>query len=311
MIALPLLAVTLTLAPSGGRTSAEVWAAGQVMATGSDTETTPSQHVSALTGGGSAGVTFFLHRLVDDDAAPTLQAFLQRSGTLSVSGGGSSQTVSPVEPILSQSIAYGDVGLDADGYLGPGRTFYLGGSVHFYYLHEQAQLRLIDGQVGFQSIDDSRISIPLSLRLGGRFGNLRVNVAYTVMPVRFSSGDSQVPYWYDVAIQAYGVVHRNLELGASVEGLQEGGVGTLSATRWLARRFGIGLQAYGGHEKPIFASNLRDFGGGQVTFTAWVTPRVGLRASYQVDYSHLTGQFLATENNVSHIVNLAVLGRPW
>ena len=209
-------------------------------------------------------------------------------------------------------MVYGDVGIDADGYLGPGKAFYLGGSAHLYYLQQHAEVAAFGGpSVPRQVIDGTRVSVPLSLRLGGRFGDLRLNIAYTVMPVHLSAGDSRVPYWYDFAIQAYGVVRRNLELGANIEGLQEGAVGTLSATRWLARRFGIGLSAYGGHEKPILASNLRDFGGGQVTFTAWVTPRVGLRASYQVEYSHISGQSVTTENNLAHIVNLALLGRPW
>jgi hypothetical protein len=123
-----LLAVTLALPASGEASRAELTAAGQL-----DLHALAAKSAD-LTGAGmgaagSVGVTVFGRRLVDDDAAPTLQEFLQRAPRFHVEGGGGGasirwpiyvlQTVDPSNYLLrfSSTNVGGHGRTWADGYI--------------------------------------------------------------------------------------------------------------------------------------------------------------------------------------------------
>src|SRR5438132_13594024 len=113
MLSAPLLVMTLALAPSNQSYRFDVYAAGHLdVVTFAD----DAGGYRNLGGRGGLGVGVYLRRLLDDDAPPSLQAYLQRTPTLHVDAGGGSSSTSWNDPVPNQSATRGWANVSISGY---------------------------------------------------------------------------------------------------------------------------------------------------------------------------------------------------
>jgi hypothetical protein len=173
MLALPLLVTTLALAPTGSTSRLELSASGEFDAT---TFNLPPGLISdALSVGGQAGValSLFAKRVVDDDAPPGLQPFLQRTSQLQLDAGGGGFDLSP--PISSAlipqhgSVAYADV--SAFGYAD--RFLYASVALGIRYRNDERQML-------------TTYAIPIDAAVGARLGDARISLGWSVAPTRYN-----------------------------------------------------------------------------------------------------------------------------
>src|SRR5437762_2450425 len=99
----PLLVMTLALAPSNQSYRFNVYAAGHLDVTTFD----DSSGYRDRGGRGGLGVGIYLRRLVDDDAPPSLQAYLQRTPVLHVDAGGGGSSTNWKDPVPNVSASQG------------------------------------------------------------------------------------------------------------------------------------------------------------------------------------------------------------
>jgi hypothetical protein len=298
-----LLGLTLALAPTSQTTRLEVSATGEAGYLSADFSD-PGRVVprASITGGAAWGrVTLFFDDIIDDDAAPSLQPFLQRAGQLTLSGSGGGWTTkygAGYEPVTNSG---GGAGIDASGYFGPGRAVYggLGLRVDYNTTH-----------YGSTNEDTSRLAIPIWIGVGFRWRDLRVRATWQVASQREGNGDFHVPFWGNVGAHVYGVVRRRLELDAELFVLEKGAAADGSAELWLARRVGIALAVNGGHETPSTTQRTQDFFGGLVALDWWLTARFALNVSYRPEWRQYTGNDDPRTSEVDHLVTLGIIGRP-
>ncbi|HEX9104687.1 MAG TPA: hypothetical protein VF997_20895, partial [Polyangia bacterium] len=192
MLALPLLVTTLALAPTGGSSRFELGLGAEVDTTSTTVPQAHDEDSLSAGGQGGAGLTVFGRRVVDDDAPPALQPYLQRAAQLHVDGGGGGATFSRVatSQLPGNDRTIGWAGVDASGYAD--RFYgYLGLGVRY----------LSQSSGTFTSL-----TLPIDLAAGVRFGDARVLLGWSVAPTRYGNDVFRVPFWGGVYARAYGVV---------------------------------------------------------------------------------------------------------
>jgi hypothetical protein len=302
MIALPLLALTLTLAPTAETVRVETSVSGDVGHYDADLSgpRVTAPHATEDGGGASGNVRIFFRPVVDDDAAPPLQAYLQRASSLSLFGYGNGWTVDYGAGYRKVSIANGGGGPDLEGYFGPHRAIY--GSVGLRADYSTTH-------VGGGRPDTSSLTLPTWISGGVRWRNLRVRAVWEIAPRRVGAGDFTVPFWGNVSLHVYGIVKRHLELDAQAYVLDGGASADGDATLWLARRFGIGAGINGGHETPSLTQRTQDFAGGNVNLAYWFNARFALFALYQPEWRRYVGNNAPTVVEIDHFVRFGFTGR--
>lgn len=308
MLALPLLVTTLTLAPTGASSRFELSLGAEFAA---ESITLPSQMLlpddSMLSTGGQGGIglTLFATRVVDDDAPPSLQPYLQRVSQLHVDGGASGYSASPATGgQLLPATGYG-------GYVDVNGTAYLD---RFFFASLGAGVRYRSDTRGsglyFASTTDS-ISIPIGISAGPRFGDLRLGLGWSVVPTRVGDDIFRVPFWGNVSLEAYDVVRRRLVLRVEVD-VYDGGAGAVgSAAVFLARRFELGAFVRGSQEH-VYNTTLTDgHAGAGLDFEAWTGPRLALELDYSFDWNRYTDDSGAvTETDYTNVISLSFRLRP-
>jgi hypothetical protein len=306
MIAAPLFFATLALAPTGegtlveGSASAQI---GHVDATNSGADAAPQ--VQSNGGGVDAGVTLFFDRVVDDDAAPSLQPYLQRVASFGLSGGGYGYSFDFGPGTRPVDRSGGGLSVGMNAYFGPHKALYAGAGFSFRYQTEHTR---------DASNDVSSLTLPLSLTFGVRFGDVRVRAAWTMEPERHNAGPFVTPFYGNVSLHGYAVVRRRLELTGSAYLLEGGGSGSVDVTLWLARRFGLSVGANGGHERVganVYTDGFtQDFAGGWAGFTSWLTSRFAVYCSYAPEWRQYVGPAY-TSSEIDHYVTVGLTGRPF
>jgi hypothetical protein len=248
-------------------------------------------------------VSLFFDRVVDDYAAPTLQPYQQRVASFGLSGSGYGYGFDFGSGARPVDRSGGSLGVGMDGYFGPHKALYAGASFSFTYVTEHAR---------DVSNDTSRLTLPLSLTFGVRFGDLRVRAAWTIEPGRQNAGPFVIPFYGNVSLHAYAVVRRRLELTGSAYLLDGGGSGSADVTLWLARRFGLDFGANGGHESVsanVYTTGFtQDFAGGSARFTSWLTPRFALYCTYAPEWRQYASPGNTT-SEVDHYLTIGLIGR--
>lgn len=299
MLALPLLVTTLTLAPTGGSSRLELGASGEFDATTFNLPPALALASDGLSVGGQAGVglTLFGTRVVDDDAPPGLQPFLQRTAALQLDAGGGGFDLSP--PIGSAliprhgSLAYADV--SAWGYANRFLYAYVGLGIR--YRNDERQML-------------TTYSIPIDVALGIRFGNARLSAGWTVEPTRYNDAAFHVPFWGNGYAHIYGVVGRRLGLDAQVSVFDGGAGANGSAKIYLARRFAVEAFVRGGHGRPSDFDYSYDHAGGGLSFEAWTSARFALGVTYSIDWWRYTPANSDSENDYTNLIALSFRVRP-
>jgi hypothetical protein len=297
MLALPLLVTTLTLAPTGSTSRLELSASGEFDAT---TFNLPPGLVSdGLSVGGQAGVglSLFGSRVVDDDAPPALQPFLQRTAQLQLdAGGGGFDLTPPLDSSLIPrhgSLAYADV--SAFGYAD--RFLYAFVGLGVRYRSDERQML-------------TTYSIPIDVAVGARLGDARVSIGWTVAPTHTNDDVFKVPFWGGAYAHIFGVVGRKLALNAEVVVLDGGAGGDGAATVYLARRFSVGGFVRGGHGSPSDFHYSYDHAGGGLTFEAWTSARFAIAVTYSIDWYKYTPVSSDSENDYTNLIALSFRLRP-
>lgn len=268
MLATLLLGLTLAMPESGETTMAEVdLSAGfSFRATtaqgGSGVSLDDASAGRDLGGLGAIGLTVYGKHIVDDDAPPALQPFLQYATQLHIGGGGSY-----TDRLLPASgdhwpLAQGWAEVSASGYLA--RRFYLATSFEYGYLTWRG---------GGQGISEQLQQF--SVAAGLRFSDVRIAAGWGGTAYRIGRGPATVRFWGGAFLDLYTVIDRNFELDAGANLAEGGGEGHVGATWWLGRRLGLGLGASGGAHAYVDSPAHHRFVSGTGTVQLWFTPRVG------------------------------------
>jgi hypothetical protein len=299
MLALPLLVTTLTLAPTGGSSRLELGASGEFDST---TFNLPPALALASDGaaiGGQAGVglNLFAHRVVDDDAPPGLQPYLQRTSQLQLdAGGGGFDLTPPVGSALIArhgTLAYADV--SAFGYADP--FLYASVGIGVRYRNDERQML-------------TTYTIPLDVAVGVRLGDARFSLGWSVEPTRYNDDAFKVPFWGGAFAHIFGVVGRRLGLDAQV-GVFDGGAGANgSAKVYWARRFAVEAFVRGGHGRPSDFDYSYDHAGGGLSFEAWTSARFAIAVTYAIDWWRYTPTNSESENDYTNLIALSFRLRP-
>jgi hypothetical protein len=302
MLLAPLLVTTLTLAPTGAASRIDLGVGADVAL--DSWRYPPPPGWFEVPGGHStggeafAGMTLYLRDVVDDDAPPTLQPFLQRTSFFHLGGGGGGYSATnPSGNVPTFGSHFGDVGLSAGGYAG--RWFYGYASLGVSYSEASEN--------GVKT--SSSLSVPVDVAVGVRAGSLLLAAGWTLRPIAVDDSPFRVDFWGGVYVRAYGVVRKKLSLGALVQVLDGGAFVAGDATLYLARRFGIGTYLHGSRSTP--GSLGRDNVGTGVSFEAWINSRFALWLAYHFDWNHYAPSGRSDEeHDYVSVISLQALIRP-
>ena len=322
-----LLTVVAALPASGVSSRIEMDLRGGIDAqTMSDTRVNAQPSGDALGGDITLRISAFHRRVVDDDAAPPLQPFLQRVARFAFEIGGGSTTATFPDYVYAGSAfpqryttVNGAVHArgGADGYLG--RYAYLGGFLGVRYASWEPQQ-----PAGFGNItpaapiphpNSSEVAIDASLAAGFRWRDLLAYAGWSVTPTRIGSDAFHVQFWGGAFAGVHAVVRRRWALDARVDLLDGGARAEASATLWLRRRFGFTVALEGGHGAFDDSPVTYDRAGGRVGVDWWLSPRIAAALAYAPAWQATTpvAGFGAAEPEfgfVEHVVTLTLTSRP-
>jgi hypothetical protein len=311
----PFLATLSALAPTNGASSAEFDASLQL-----DAGSTGSGIAYSTSGGGWLGggvgldATLFLRPVIDDEAAPPLQPFLQRRPRLHFDLGGSFISVKPTPLISPQASSLtngpGSMGtfstaVSGEGYLGP--WFYLSGGVELGYTVRQSPALVLTSVPTPPSQNYSELVLHPWLSLGVRWDDLLLFAGWGPTAVRFNDYSAQVPFWGSAFVGGHAVVRRFVELGVRLDVLDQGALVQAWVNVWLYRRLGLGFALQGGHGAFVDSSTVFDRAGGEISLSYWIKPRVGLSLAYAPSWRGIPDY--PSSDEVRHLLTLGVAWR--
>jgi hypothetical protein len=297
----PLLAVTLALPATGQDTTFQLTASGSVGVTDYSSGQPDLAGARSLTGSGGLAITGFLNPVIDDDAPPSLQPFLQRAGSFSLFGGGGHTSFTrPPQLGPSGETTFGNVGVDGSGYFG--RALFVGAGLSLSYATHQF--------VGYAE-HDSFLALPLYVSAGVRWRALLVNAGWRVAPARNNEDAFAVSFWGNAYLNVYGVIGRRASIGGVVDVLDGGAAASVRFSIWTARRLGFGVSGGGGHAAPAAPARAYDFARGRVFAEVWVAPRAALSLVYELAWTRYVATTVPSSDAIMHGVSLEVTGRPW
>jgi hypothetical protein len=301
------LALTLTLAPTAAQSRLELNA---------DTGLTPGtlsyprlyeplrRDGDGLQGEGSAGLTLFTRPVVDDDAPPALQPYLQYVGRVHLGGsgrGGYSNVPFSDGPARDhRTLTGGYVDAWADGYVD--RKMYLSASIAFHYTDWQSP-----------TLHVTEMTLPFSLGLGIRLGNARLAAGWGATPYRSTAEDAagwQVRFWGGAWASAYAVIEKRLELFAGLSVIDGGALVRASVTGWFGRRIGLTTGIRGGRGGYFDSPERYATVGGWVDLAFWPSHRWAVSFDYAPTWQQALDNDVVVVTEVDHVVTLGVVVRP-
>jgi len=241
-------------------------------------------------GDATVGITLYPSRPLQDDGAPlTLQPFLQRLSTVSVTiGAGGNGS--------SDSNRYGLGTVAADIYLRP--WFILGASLAFR-LDGDSTVTEIYGTnplnpfmqipLGSVLVTSAVSQVVPRLDLGLRFGDVRIDLAYA--PDLEWMGPSMVgTKLLRVYLDLRAVFARRYDLALGARALDGGGGGRVYLAGYVTDRLGLFASVDAQHG-AIYNNTSANFDAASANagVSYWFTRRVGGSASYQLNWSHQAG----------------------
>jgi len=290
MLSAPLLVMTLALAPSNQSYRVDVYAAGHLDVTTGDDNTNGSRE---LGGRGGLGVSIYLRRLADDDAPPSLQAYLQRTPVLHLDAGGGGSSTTWNDPVPHESASTGWADVSISGYA---RWLHAGAHVGVAYGTGHSHLYAPGGG----TVDDSwsGLTIPVDASLGVRWRDTLVSVGWGVSPTRSALNDVPagftVPFWGGARASVTTVLQRRLFLDASVVVLENGAAAGGDVGLYPGRRLGFSAGIKGGHQShtdnaggptfPEALTNALDYVGVGVDVVVWASPNVYADLRYDFEW---------------------------
>lgn len=258
-------------------------------------------HEDSLSGLGGFALTFYPSSpLIDTDAPLTLQPILERLTTLKLaaSGGGFDTRAARLGgPLAAErqgtsiSTSFG-----ADAYVT--QSFIASASLGF------AHFTTTD--IGFATATAAlRTSsqVPVSLGIGGRFSDARINVGWNVVPTS-ADGTWKVPFWSGVSASLTTVFAREVELYVSASGINRGASASAFVGVYPLRQFGIFASIFA-ESGQLYLDSLAIFSGsgGSLGFSGWLSRHFGGSLTYAPTW--LSG----STPTVSHLFTLHLYSR--
>jgi hypothetical protein len=263
-----------------------------------------------LAGGGGLGFTVFSKSLVDDDAAPPLQPFLQRAARFHLGGAAAGASIDyPGQAGITTKRVDGNVNAWADGYID--RWFYVGASLRAEFVdwnnQIEAPVRLPPNAV----LHGSEILLPFTLEAGARLGNLRLSAGWGATPFELNGGDFQVRFWGAAYFRALAVVHRWLSLGGGLRVADSGAFVDADASFWFGRRLGVRVGIGGGHGAFVDSPRVFDSAYGSIGLEYWFRSRWSLWLTYAPSWQHLLPTGYGTQyTSMQHVLTIGLNARP-
>ncbi|HEX6838545.1 MAG TPA: hypothetical protein VF334_18335 [Polyangia bacterium] len=297
MLSLPLLVTTLALAPTGNTSRLELDVGASVQSLSFTLNGGGLDDGASLGGQGGVGVTLFASRVVDDDAPPSLQPYLQAVSQLHVDGGagGFHAQPGPASTLPPNDSHNGYADLSALGYADRLLYGYLGIGTRYRS----------DTAGSFTSL-----ALPLTVSGGVRLRDVRLSIGWSVAPTRVDDRAFEVPFWGGALAQLYAVVQRRVGLLAEVDVVEGGASARGGATGYFQRRFSAGVSVNGGHGHESAYGLTFDQAGAGVSFQAWAAPRVAVAVDYSFQWSRFAYANGASEADYTNTVGLSFAVRP-
>jgi len=292
MTAALLLAITLALPASGEKNHVDVSVAGNATVASFAPDNGPSDGHGAQ-GEGSVGATIYPRGIVDDDAAPGLQPFLQRAFRLHFGGwgGGGASYAGDGPNAPERDFSFGGADVWLEGY--PHRNFYLGARFSV------ARLAFRDTwPVGSSG---GNLSLIPEATAGVRLSDVLLFAGWGVAVSRPDGGTFSAPFLEGVYGGVNAVVARQLEVGASIGGEPGGAHGRAHLLGYGARRIYGWLELAVGHGGDVV---VRTHIAASLGVGAWFNRRVGVSFSYAPSVS-----FGAGRDDTFHLFTLTVFAR--
>ena len=239
----------------------------------------------------------FLSPVIDNDAPRSLQPFLQRTSTfsVSVSRGGFATRYGNGAFTRTYSSMGADVGVDT--YLT--RQFALTGRIGYAY-------GVLDDVIVNKSHTFSG-----SAGFGVRFGDARLDASYS-FDARNTDGTFAKLRWGAVGLRAYVVFARSFALGLSGNVRDGGGGGGVDLGYYPMKDLGLFLSA-AGQTFVYYSPDIRaSYYTGGAGISHWVTPGLRLYLTYALKLTHAPAQPLMSfeSDEVEHTLSLnAILRR--
>ena len=296
MLSLPLFAATLALAPTGNTTRLELATGGGVQSVVVAQQ--PPGSGSSIGGQGGLGLTLYGHRIVDDDAPPSLQPYLQYAFQLHVDGGAGGFRYTPDPPASApgNDSVNGYANVTASGYFD--RAVYGSLALGMRYRSDSAG-------------SFTTLLLPMTASAGFRFGDVRLALGWSVTPTRVDAGVFKVPFWGGALAQVYAVVRRRLGLVAEVDVVDGGALAHGGVTGYFLRRFSLGASVDGGHGRQSAYAFSYDTAGGGVTFRSWIVSRVAVAVDYSFTWTRYAYANGSGEDDYTNLVGLTLVARPF
>jgi hypothetical protein len=300
MLAAPLFLTTLALAPTGASSRFELTVQGEY---DNEVIAVPQRGTAGSNGGdGSVGFTlFFDHPIIDDDAPPGLQPFLQRLSSLHVWGEGGGYQVLPTtgSPLPAGSGYGGDASLSGSVYAD--RFFFASLGVGVDYRSDTSG-----------GATTPRLEVPLGISAGPRIGDTLLTIGWSLAPTRIGDSGFQIPFWGNVNLQVVSVLGRALSLHGEVD-LYDGGAGAVAGLAvFIDRRLGVGGFVRGSYEH-VFDTMVNDAHvGAGLEVDVWSGPRLAFELAYTFDWNqyHDADSGAVTETDYRSLIDLTMRLRP-
>ena len=301
----PLFALALALPATGQPLHLELSLSGSVWYNG-NSPLGPTPGATELGGGPQLDVNWYPRPIVDDDAAPSLQPFLQRATVLQVNGGGGRTdltwpvALSPLSgPPMVRTYGNGGAGVAASGYFGPRRMLFAAGS--FRSTRTVGRGHAVVAPAAHRRQLRRAPARPARARQLGRRAAAarRGHVHGPVLGQRRRAR---------VRCRGAATRARGRRLRARRRRLGRRRCATVAGAAPRHRRLDLWrtLCASG--------SNVQDFVDGTLDAFAWVTRRVGLGTAYTLEWRQLSdGQSLGKvySSSLQHLVMLSIVTRPF
>ncbi len=282
---------------------------------------------SWIGGDGSLALTVFGSRVHDDDAAPPLQPFLQRTMRFRLEGGAGGASIAYpfyVDTMTNQyrsNLVSGHAAMSIDGFVG--NWIYLG--LAFGVDYETWQPRGAAPLTGFSpympspqfiaATNSNELFLDGKARFGLRIRDILIAVGWHVVPVAIAGGPMQVSFWGGAFAEVKAVLRRFVELDARFEVLDTGFLLDGGATIWINGAVGLTLGAGGGRGNfPDAPQATFSRAGGRLGISWWPLGRFGMTLAYAPTWQRTTpvaGLGTAEEpfSFVQHFLTLSFTGR--
>jgi hypothetical protein len=160
---------------------------------------------------------------------------------------------------------------------------------------------------GIVPTSSSWMWLPAIAGLGGRFGDVRVNLWYRVMPIQDATGWN-VRYWYGLGAEVQAVLARRVSLTASIQAESSGATTEAAVTAYFGRNASFRFGLFGGQGELDHINNLlwRE-AGGRIGFALWLSRRFGFSFQYQAEwYDQVNGG----TTDIAHLFTVSAFSRP-